>query len=914
MKHCQFCGREYPDDAKICDICNQLLSEESALLDQKMTTSGMHVGMVLGGRYEILEMIGLGGMGKVYKARDRARKGELVAVKMLNRNLSVDTRSLEDLVNESNITMKLSHPNVMRLHNFEDRDDYRFLVMEYIEGPTLDKILDERRKLTEEEAFFIGRQICEGLAYAHSQKVVHRDLKPSNLMLTRQMKDPEEPLTSEDIQVKICDFGIARVAKDRITRLTGRLTSGTLMYMSPEQIRGIKLDHRSDIYSLGCVLYELLAGQPPFYSGDITHQHLREQPRPIKSLSPMANDIILRALEKDPSKRFQNAKDFGDALSRTSEEKTSKVAKKKKKSILATVSLFFILACLASGFILLKYYPDTLPDRLDYVRQVKEKIVPPPPVPTTTPPPQPILNQAPNIARAGVWKNEFSWNERDILQFQWVANDSDNDTVSFKWRCDGEEWQLSMLTETALPVLPTGIHTFDVIAVDERNNESEMLSHQFEITNAAPEITWQVRPPVDETVRPSGSMEVSLYDSDGTVAECYFAVNDREDVRKINEGILSLDNLPDGDYTVYAWCVDDAGVKSKEIQTHFAVKRNTSPVVTVAFCPKEVMETSPVTIELQGQDDYDDNLEFRYWLNDHIEYNTTTFPKIQLLDLKPGEYLFRAAAVDSDGAVSEESTARFTINKLRPDHPLGEEYTEKAQGLNIKMVWISEGEFMMGSPENEIGHKTDESPQHNVKIYGFYMSECETTQQQYETLVGTNPSYFKGEAMPVEKVSWEDAMNFCYKLSQATGKVYTLPTEAQWEYACRAGTTTPFNTGATIIPTEANYNCEYVYGNGYKETPCRKTKPVGAFPCNAFNLHDMHGNVWEWCADCEGGKYTEKEDIVVNPTGPPEGTSHVKRGGCWETAPELCRSANRGTEMWSEGTIGFRVVMVPKEK
>ena len=180
-------------------------------------------------------------------------------------------------------------------------------------------------------------------------------------------------------------------------------------------------------------------------------------------------------------------------------------------------------------------------------------------------------------------------------------------------------------------------------------------------------------------------------------------------------------------------------------------------------------------------------------------------------------------------------------------------------GVFLKMVKIPGGSFDIGSPENEPERYDHEGPQHKVNIQPFFMGKFPVTQEQYQAIMGENPSCFKGEKRPVEKVSWDNAVEFCGKISQRTGKTYRLPSEAEWEYACRAGTTTPFYFGETISTELANYrgtDWNYEgrlypgnYGNGSKGEFREQTTDVGSFPPNAFGLYDMHGNVWEWCED-----------------------------------------------------------------
>ena len=216
-----------------------------------------------------------------------------------------------------------------------------------------------------------------------------------------------------------------------------------------------------------------------------------------------------------------------------------------------------------------------------------------------------------------------------------------------------------------------------------------------------------------------------------------------------------------------------------------------------------------------------------------------------------------------------------------------------ANSIGMKFVWIPPGNFIMGSPMEEAQRRADEI-QHKVTLTkGFYMGVYTVTQEQWKEVMGDNPSVFKGEKkLPVEKVSWDDCQKFIKKSREKDKdkKAYRLPTEAEWEYACRAGTTSPFSIGDTISTDQVNYNGDFTYGNGKKGVNRRKTTPVGSFPANAWGLYDMHGNVCQWCQDWFGD-YPQKD--VVDPQGLEKGQHRVIRGGCWFLNPDNCRSACR---------------------
>jgi formylglycine-generating enzyme required for sulfatase activity len=223
--------------------------------------------------------------------------------------------------------------------------------------------------------------------------------------------------------------------------------------------------------------------------------------------------------------------------------------------------------------------------------------------------------------------------------------------------------------------------------------------------------------------------------------------------------------------------------------------------------------------------------------------------------------------------------------------------------VNIKLVLIPAGKFMMGCPETEAGRGDSEGPQHEVTISKpFYMGVYEVTQEQYEAVIGSNPSQFKGVSNPVDSVSWDDSIAFCKKLSAMTGKTARLPTEAQWEYACRAGTTTTHSCG-----DDASKLSDYAWLEKNSE---KKTHPVGKKKPNAFGLYDMHGNVWEWCLD-PPVQYTNVK--TVDPQGAASGENRVIRGGCVHFGPQDARSAHRcvrGPD-GRANNFGFRLAVDP---
>ncbi len=242
-----------------------------------------------------------------------------------------------------------------------------------------------------------------------------------------------------------------------------------------------------------------------------------------------------------------------------------------------------------------------------------------------------------------------------------------------------------------------------------------------------------------------------------------------------------------------------------------------------------------------------------------------------------------------------------TNTTLKTDRSRGEaEYfaADLDNGVSLEMVSIPGGKFLMGSPEGE--RKDNEHPQHPVTVPPFFIGKYPVTQAQWQAVMNNNPSHFQGANRPVERVSWHDCVEFCKKLSELIGRPCRLPSEAEWEYACRAGTATPFHFGETLTNELANHNFKY-----------RETTDVGSFPPNAFGLYDMHGNVWEWCGDTWHEDYNgAPADGSVWLKNGNENCSPLRGGSCFDTSL-YCRSASRINDILGRGFtssfVGFRV-------
>jgi serine/threonine protein kinase len=264
---------------------------------------GYECGQLLADRFSLVRLLGRGAMCDVWLAEDLHLHSEPVAVKMLNARINHDRNAIADLKREVLLARRLRHPSVVGVYTFWQGNADCFITMEYVDGNNLSEALSRRSApFAVEQVLSWVCALCSALDYAHSCGVLHRDVKPANLLLDREG------------QVHLADFGIARTMDELRQRFTGYLAGGTLMYMSPEQLSGGETDSRSDLYSLACTVYELLHGVPPFYDGSIVTQIQLQDAEPIPHLGRNMNDVLLKALSKDPRRRYPRCEDFYEAL------------------------------------------------------------------------------------------------------------------------------------------------------------------------------------------------------------------------------------------------------------------------------------------------------------------------------------------------------------------------------------------------------------------------------------------------------------------------------------------------------------------------------------------------------------------------------------------------------------------------
>jgi len=856
---CSRCKHDNPRDAVTCERCG------ADLFDWGVTTKpGQEI--KLAGRYVVGEELGRGGMGIVYKAHDTVLDID-VAIKLLPPYLANDRRGIENLKAEAVSAISLTHSNIMRLHTFEDHPDAKFLVMEYIDGHNLDDLLQQRpeRRFSEEEVVEVAKQVCDALVCAHGENIIHRDIKPSNVMLDSKGR------------VKVTDFGIARVIKDSYSRTTGQITSGTLLYMSPEQCMGERTDARSDIYSLGITMYELLNGEPPFKGGDISLQHLRKKPAPIPHVSDTMNRIVLRALEKKPENRFQSAEQLKDVLQGKAEQEAGKVEelpektapRRGRRAVGAVLALALIAICAAGAWYWkthggLGAPPPKEPPPIEKV-EVEPKAPEAPPEPPiereATPPKEPPEEPlSPTVTVDDVVSARLEANKKRT-----AAEDAEAATHA------------KQLYDQGVGAFQRGEGYDRLQAFDKALTAYKSAGQLF--TKAAQEAS-RVRKEIAALDNAKNSMASAKASADSKQASKYASIRyeQAESKRKEAESESSRSRataLYDEAEKLYLLAYQEADKESARIAEEEKQKEQER---NKRLADEALAAAQSARSNAQAE-------------------KASEFAKTEWSSAETALSSGRSKYKGGDYA-----GAKTQLDQADTLYARAESAARKAKEKKLyepETVLIKGGTFMMGSNDGD----SDEKPVHRVTMDELYIGKYEVTNAQYKAFVDASGydgsgdadsdylKHFRGQSNmstndnhPIVWVSWKNAVAYCRWLSEQTGKKYRLPTEAEWEYACRGGTSTRYSFG----DSESTLG-EYAW---YRDNAGSKTHEVGSKKPNAWGLYDMHGNVWEWCADCYDKDYYSKSP-EVDPRGPTSGQYRVLRGGSWLNIPRYLRSAVR---------------------
>jgi formylglycine-generating enzyme required for sulfatase activity/tRNA A-37 threonylcarbamoyl transferase component Bud32 len=777
-RYCPKCGEESSWDHRFCQHCRAELPPSTPgqrakdRLDADETELGLVEGQLLADRFEIQKMIGKGGMGRVYLAKDNVLDRP-VAIKVLREALSRDSGSVRRLVEEAKASIRLAHPNVVRIDDYHDAGMVKFLAMEFVEGETLADRLGRDGKLAEEESRKIAVEVCKGLEHAHENKVIHRDLKPGNILL------------GKDGKIKIADFGIARVVRDTLSRLNSQQDSGTLLYMSPEQLLG-KSSEASDVYSLGVVLYEMLSGDPPFKSGDVAYQIREIPPEQLQEISPALAEIVLKCLAKKPEQRFKNVSALKEELDGTAERNRRDEQR-----------------------------------RADEIRRAEEE-----------------KKQAEDKSHA----EEAGRREEGKCKEEKRKETERRGRAELEPKLDGT----AVIIDQGGKFVQQRRDQLAAALEAGRQEHGESLLERGGYDRAEVELQAVLRsnPGNDEAEASLKQGRAGRASADERGKHRPLPAPVIAGKRTGNGGRAAMIALAVFGAIILIWYLSNRG-RQEDVQIPGGEPtQQTSPAETQAR----------PAVSLQ--------------------------PEVQ----KP--------AVPS--YVPGKKSGKPHAEKAEP--------VSDAKAVEIAFVSIPAGRFWMGCSPGDGQCYGDENPRHEVEITrSFQLGKYEVTQGQWMKVMGSNPSSFKGDdRLPVEQVSWNDVQAFIAKLNALNdGYRYRLPTEAEWEYAARGGTTGPYYASLDEI-------------GWYHQNSERKTHPAGQKQPNGFGLYDMTGNVWEWCSNWYGEGYYVSSPFE-DPRGPSSGQNRVLRGGSClvDSGSTRVSFRLRGSPEVSSEDAGFRVCREP---
>ncbi len=513
---------------------------------------------------------------------------------------------------------------------------------------------------------------------------------------------------------------------------------------------------------------------------------------------------------------------------------------------------------------------------------------PSPVVPTQTSVPSPTLEPRPVIAFVSRVPAEITRSELETTELSLTG-----DSISaYEWRLENDaEWHVLDGDTMQLPTVDIGRHTLEIRGRDSGGTYSRILEHEFEVVNEPPEIT-RVGPSssITEFEKPSDCVfEIDASD-DSRVVTYYFKRSDVSyPVSQRSNTYRPGDLVPGKQYTVTMWVEDDDKAASAKVERTFSIHKNSKPMFdALELSPTKIKEGERVRLQVEPYDPDGDEVDTWYRIGTgSLNRLHGEFVWLDKSDgLYRGEHTIYVVIDDGNGGISKKELYLSVASPYREIR-----LTDRCV---IELVELEGGTFTM------IDHRDNRC---TVHVDDFCIGKTEITQQHYEIVMGENPSEYpkegNGDNYPVETVSWEQALEFCEKLSSKTGNTVNLPTEKQWEYACRAGSTTTYCYGDEVGRLE-----EYAW---YNENSNRSTHPVAQLNPNDWGIYDMHGNIFEWCLDLWQNPYEENSEKP----GTDKRGSRVIRGGSWCRSREACPSGFRyhAGQARAYYHVGFRIVM-----
>ena len=730
----------------------------SNTINDSVTMPGGAEGALLANRYRIVRQLGSGGMGSVWLAEDTQLDNKPFAIKMLPSILVSNKRAYRQLKDEALVAMKLVHPNIVQIRAFEENNGNPFLVMDYIEGQTLDDYLAEKGTLPEDETIELLTPIAAALDYAHGENVVHRDVKPANVMIRK------------DGHPFILDFGIAREMQETMTRVTGKMSSGTLLYMSPEQLQGKPPGPSQDVYSFAAMVYECLKGEPPFSRGQIEYQILNQMPEPL-SAEVTVTASIMAALAKLSEDRPSSCRAVVGGDKATDDIKPQ-ASKSKTFQRTETSSL-----TKSDG-----YDPEEVSSLIRLRAKIKVRL-----------------------------------EEVDAMIMEVHAYRGDGAGITSHVDKAEDTWKMLRAIEPA-PNSP-------------REAEATLSVVTEAVASICAELDWLKR----NRLSRDGAVALMSEIDNGLIPEMLRYPEDASARQVYAEGKKFRD---DGERYFslcdYIEAYDILSTAKECLSSAVSITRNNSILDHIGKAKQ--MAGVGRWVDCQHECDlvlgWDPSDSEALRLRDEAALNLVQRARLRILaggeSLADGtalningvecltpvvwdEYeIVKHAAGDGDvlflggdgrrycGKIDDlngnwQGTREFTV-ELREFVLASGNVVKLALpgGEAMEMIYCAPGEFVMGSDDIRYCDEEFSHQQHTVRLTrGFLLGRYPVTQKQWRSVMGVNPSKWRGDDLPVENVSWNACLSFMERINRSMSNPFyrecRFPTEAEWEYACRAG-------------------------------------------------------------------------------------------------------------------------------
>lgn len=838
-------------------------------------------------------MLGHGSMSIVIQAEDM-NLNRTVALKFLKKHVKEldHDEQVEQFFREAKCAASLEHPNIVRVHGFQQHAGRWYLILEHMEGGSLLQLVARSGPLGPRRACMFLADAASAIAEAHAAGIVHRDVKPSNLLLTRTGR------------CKVGDFGLARpsILNDEFRLST--LPVGSRYFLAPEVAAGQPGDPSVDVYALGSTLYTVMAGRPPFPADtwpELARMIREDAPPDIRELVPHApravSELIVQSMSKNPKAR-PSALDFTSVLRGELSEMT-------EESLGSALASSAVLRGEGSG-------------SRTSVMSGSNIVMPPAPseatsvvTPVAAPAPAPAKSNLTLVLAVGLAL------AAGVAATLWLRGGSN-----------------TVVTSPAVPS-PSPSQQQQVVEYSALKSRLDVVFERISKVDGG----QGLRTPIEQAAQLRGEAAglFETHQADAAAAK----------LRTMGELCQRIEML-DGQRSQALARAREMQVACERAKTLGASAETSSPMVMAAelaqkaqqrFAEGQFQDASDGYVKAQAQYDAAGILAKSQAAEranaQQAQQRAEAERQVRQLHAQAAE-LAAAARLNSDAAAVSAATELLDkALKLQPEDEacrklkseLATLVLRKAgdrfeNSIGMMLSYCPQGRFTMGSPLDEKGRDEDENQVHVSLTRPFYLGRTHVTQRQWQAVMGDSykspdgkgdGSTAVGPDMPVQNISWNDATAFCKRLSVLEHRVYRLPTEAEWEYACRAGSTQAFSMGDDLTPAMAQIDGSEPYRGKTRGATPQRPQRVASFPPNAWNLYDMHGNVAEWCADWYA-PYAIGD--AVDPRGPAkpeslESANRVLRGGSWCHPARMARSAAR----WSNSPvvktnyIGFRVLL-----